>query len=332
MQISVIVPAFNEADNLPALYTALTSVLSRYESYEIIIVDDGSFDGTANLLGCLSTADPRLRYICFSRNFGHQKALRAGLEYSSGACVISLDADLQHPPEVIHQLIEKWREGFEVVTTVRSDVDSNSWMKKITSRLFYGFINRIGDCRIEPGSADFRLIDRVVVEHLRQFQESELFLRGILPWLGFKTAIVPYTPGSRLRGKSKYRVGKMMSLAATAVLAHSVHPLRLAMVLALVIASLTGLYGIYAIVVYFTVQKVVPGWASIVMAVSFLGALQLLVLGIIGEYVGRVLREVLGRPHYIIRDTNMGARSSPEGAAETHRSAPEALRQHRARL
>lgn len=304
VQVSVVVPAFNESENLPRLYTELTHVLSEYGGYEIIVVDDGSSDNTLDVLKHLAATDDRVRYISFSRNFGHQTALRAGLDHSRGACVISLDADLQHPPEIIHQLVQKWREGFEIVTTIRADVDSDSWTKRTTSRLFYALINKISDCRIEPASADFRLLDRVVVDQLGEFRESELFLRGLLPWLGFKTAKISYIPNTRLYGESKYRLGKMIALASSAVLAHSTQPLRISTILAAAIASLTALYGIYALVVYIFVQRVVPGWASIVMAVSFLGALQLLVLGIIGEYLGRVLREVRRRPPYVVRETN----------------------------
>jgi dolichol-phosphate mannosyltransferase len=303
----VVIPAFNEAPNLPILHRRLTDAL-RGETYEIIVVDDGSDDGTQDVLQTLAKQDPHLRYLCFSRNFGHQAALRAGLEASRGDCAISLDADGQHPPELIPALIAKWRdEQYRIVATLRIDEGGeNTWLKRQTSHGFYALLNAISDTHIEPGSADFRLLDRVVVNEIRRFGEADLFLRGLVPWLGFRTAAISYVPERRIHGRSKYRLTKMLALAASGVMAHSIHPLRVSTILASIVAALTLAYGFYAFALHMLTNRAIPGWTSVVLVLSVLGAMQLLVLGIIGEYLGRVLREVRRRPHYIVESSNIG--------------------------
>jgi dolichol-phosphate mannosyltransferase len=304
--VSVVIPALNEADNLPVLHERLAALMERLgiARYEMLVVDDGSTDATLAVLRDLAKRDPRVRYASLTRNFGHQPALRAGLDLCSGDCVLSMDADLQHPPELLEKMLAEWRAGHDVVATIRVDTARTSAFKRFTGSLFYRLVNLLGEHRIEPGSADFYLLDRSVVDAIRGLPETELFFRGLLPWLGFRTIKIRYTPDQRLHGSSKYSVRKMVNLAVTGVLSTSVQPLRLAILMAVIVAGLTLLYAAYAVVVYFTFDHVQPGWASVIMVVSALGAMQLLVLGIIGEYLGRVLREARGRPSYLVRATN----------------------------
>lgn len=348
-EISVVVPALNEAENLPDLADRLREVLAEVDGWELVVVDDGSTDESVAVLDRLHAGDPRIRYVSLSRNFGHQAALRAGIEHARGRCVATMDADLQHPPELLLEMLGRWRRGDEIVTTIREDSRDLSLFKRKTGNAFYTLMNFLGDVHIEPGSADFFLIDRKVVERVRELPERDLFFRGLLPWLGYRRTTLRYTPGQRTRGETKYSLRKMMNLALSGVLAHSLHPLRVAVALSALVAGLAGLYALYSVVVYFTLDAVVTGWTSIIIVVSMIGALQLLVLGIIGEYLGRAFRQVQGRPPYIVRASNIdpspgvpGAprstsaatpepkpvprpRPAPVGAAESHKELTDAL-------
>lgn len=303
--ISVVVPAFNEAENLRPLIARLSQELGRYPSFEILIVDDGSSDGSLEILRELAAAHPALRYLSFSRNFGHQTALRAGLEHAAGDCVISMDADFQHPPELLHAMIARWEAGAELVVTRRADDVRIGLFKRATSAAFYRLLSAIGDAPLEPGSADFRLLDRRVVEALRQFVESELFLRGIVPLLGFRREVIDYVPADRLHGTSKYSFARMLRLAVAGVLTTSLRPLRLAMLLSVAVGGLAVAYALYAAFIFLFLGTAIPGWASVVVVVAVLGSMQLFVLGIIGEYLGQVLREARRRPHYIVREAHV---------------------------
>ena len=309
--VSVIVPAHNEALNLPELCDALRRQLQVHGPYEILIVDDGSTDATLSVVKALAAFDPSVKYLALTRNFGHQSALRAGLDHVRGDCVITMDADHQHPPDLIPELVEKWRAGFKVVTTIRNDGKETSPFKRATAALFYRLAGLISEAPIKPGTADFRLLDRTVVDAIRQLGETDIFLRGIIPWLGFRTVEIHYTPHPRRHGESSYDLRRMLSLALTGITATSIQPLRAAIVFAAFVASLTVIYGLYAIGVFFLTDAAVPGWTSVIIVVSALGSLQLLILGIIGEYLGRVLRETRRRPSYIVRETNLGANVWP---------------------
>ena len=304
IEISVIVPVLNEAENLPLLLPRLSAELSNLGDYEIIIVDDGSTDATLVGLQAAVQLDPRLRYVSLSKNFGHQAALRAGLEFARGQCAISMDGDLQHPVELLQQMVERWRGGDEIVTTIRNDPERQSFLKRKTSRAFYSVLNWLSDVKIEPGSADFRLLDRKVIDVINGFTESDFFLRGIVPWVGFKSSAIQYTPNERMRGKTKYSWRRMTSLALAGIVSSSIRPLRLATAFAVIIAGAAVLYSCYALVAFLKFGWVVPGWTSVILAVSLIGSLQLLVLGVIGEYLGRTLREVRKRPKFIVRQTN----------------------------
>jgi polyisoprenyl-phosphate glycosyltransferase len=304
MKISVVIPAHNEEGNLQILLDQIRSAVPE-GLHEIIVVDDGSTDATLDVVKAASRSDQRIKYIGLSRNFGHQTALRAGLRGASGDCVITMDADLQHPPRLLPDMAAKWQEGFKIVLTVRKDTENVSGFKRLTSALFYWLMSSVSDVSIDPGSADFRLLDRKVVDVINELSEHDFFLRGIIPWVGFPVTKIAYTPDPRLYGSTKYSLRKMISFALTGVVANSIQPLRLATILALFIAGVSVLYAVYAFVMYLTSGRVVPGWTSVALIVSLIGALQLLVLGVLGEYVGRILRETRKRPGYVISQSNL---------------------------
>jgi glycosyltransferase involved in cell wall biosynthesis len=243
-------------------------------------------------------------YIEFSRNFGHQPALKAGLDYAKGDCVISLDADLQHPPELFKQMLEKWEEGFEVVYTRRKVDPSLSLKKRKSSTYFYKLLNSLSDIEIEPGTADFRLLDRTAVNVFKEFKENDLFIRGLVKWLGFKQYAIDYTPNARFAGASKYSLSKMRRLAIQGVTSLSVKPLHTAAYLGFFFSFSSLLYIPYVIYAFYTGQEV-SGWASLIMTVAFFGGVQLIILGIIGIYIGKMFMQSKNRPNYIIRSTNI---------------------------
>jgi dolichol-phosphate mannosyltransferase len=299
---SIVLPAHNEAANITPMAAALKSIMAKLGSAEIIFIDDGSTDGTLAVLRA-AAADPAIRYVSFTRNFGHQAALRAGLYHARGRAVVIMDADFEHPPELIPELIAAWRLGAKVVVTQRTDDATQvSVVKRFTSRLYYRLLNTIGDVNIPPGSSDYMLIDRTVIDVINRTKDHDIFLRGLVRWLGFPMTTVPYARGKRRGGDSKFGVRQMVELAITGVAAHSVQPLRLTVLLSLVFAAFGLLLLVYS-VGSFVFYKTVTGWTSILAAIAILGAAQLLVLGIIGEYVGRILGEARNRPSYIVAET-----------------------------
>jgi dolichol-phosphate mannosyltransferase len=303
-KISVIVPCFNEEESLATFHHTLIQFLPENHTYELIYVNDGSRDNTLPVIMSLSAINPNIRYISLSRNFGHQNALKAGYDFATGDCAISLDADLQHPPSVIPELLAKWEEGFEIVNTIRIDHDSISLQKKFSSQIFYRIMRKLSDVNIENGMADFRLIDKKVLKQLKLFPENYLFFRGIIPWMGFQQINVPYKANERFAGKTKYTFRKMLKFASTGVTAFSVKPLRLSIYLGSVIAVLTFIYGIYAAYIHLFTDKALTGWTSVIMSVLFIGGINLLMLGIIGEYLGKLFIENKRRPNYLISETN----------------------------
>jgi polyisoprenyl-phosphate glycosyltransferase len=312
-EISVVLPAHNEVAGVAPMVAALKKALAPLGRAEIVYVDDGSSDGTLAALRAAATADPNVRYVSFTRNFGHQVALRAGLRHARGRAVIVMDADFEHPPELIPELIAAWRAGAKVVATQRSDDEAMvSALKRISSQLYYRLLDAIGDVRIAPGSADFMLLDRAVVDLVNSFEDQDIFLRGLVRWLGFPIATVSFSRGARTQGNSKFTLRRMVELAITGIAAHSVRPLRFAIWLALAFAGIGFLFVVYSIVSFLFVQRTVAGWTSIMAAIALLGAAQLLVLGIIGEYVGRILREARKRPSYIVAETEEDRRTQPE--------------------
>lgn len=299
--VSVVVPCFNEAKNIEALHAQLKPVLSAFPKYELLFVDDGSSDETVQAINSLRAKDVNIRLLQLSRNFGHQAALKAGLDHALGHCVISLDADLQHPPALIPELVKKWQEGFEVVVTQREEDPDLSWMKRVTSRLFYRIAQKLSSVKIHPGSADFRLLDREVVNVLKDLDESYLFLRGLVSWVGFKQTSVSYKANERYAGTSNYTYRKMFSLALSGITSFSIRPLQISIFLGLFIATLAGIYGLYVIYIFAFTDQAVTGWASTTASVLFIGGVQLVMLGILGEYVGKGFMEGKRRPTYIVR-------------------------------
>jgi dolichol-phosphate mannosyltransferase len=315
--LSVVVPAYNEAENLPLLHGRLAEVLERLapRDWELILVDDGSRDRTWEAICGLAAADPRVRGVRLSRNFGHQYALVAGLEAAAGAAVIMMDADLQHPVEMIPLLVEKWRAGFRVVKTMRAEAGGTGWFKRLSSRLFYRLFSYLSGVDLKPGLADFRLLDRRAVRELLRFGEEGLFLRGLTEWIGFPACVLPYTPGRRVHGASAYTLRKMVKLAWRGVSSFSIMPLRIGILIGLC-GSLVSVAGVfYAFFGKFFGYGTVPGWASTLMVISMLFFLLFAYLGILGEYVGRIVIEVRRRPRFIVGETTGWARPAP---AERH--------------
>lgn len=315
--ISIVLPAHNEAGNISAIAAAIAQAMALSGSYEIIFVDDGSTDGTLVAIRA-AARDPGIRYLSFTRNFGHQAALRAGMRHARGRAVIVMDADFEHPPELIPKLVAAWKGGAKIVATRRDD-DGVAAGKRLSSKLYYRVLDAIGDVRIEPGSADYMLLDRAVVDVVNGLEDQDIFLRGLVRWLGYPLVTIPYARGQRQSGDSKFSARRMVELALTGIAAHSVRPLRFAIWLALGFALLSLLFIIYAIVSFLFIQHTVAGWSSLVAVIAILGAAQLLVLGIIGDYVGRILRETRRRPSYIVQETESdraGAVARPVGRAE----------------
>jgi len=271
--------------------------------FELVYVDDGSTDSTPSILRALQQQDTRVRVIRFSRNFGHQIAITAGLEHAGGDAVVVIDADLQDPPEVIMEFLKKWEEGHEVVYGVRTERDGESAFKLWTAKIFYRLINRLSDTRIPLDTGDFRLLDRKVVDALLSMPERDRYVRGMISWLGFSQCAVPYHRAARTAGVTKFSVWRMLHFATDGVVSFSILPLRLATWTGF-LASGGALLGIIAVVLekYLHVTGLVQGWSSTVIAVLFMGGVQLVCLGIIGEYIGRAYGEVKRRPLYIVQE------------------------------
>jgi polyisoprenyl-phosphate glycosyltransferase len=300
---TIIAPIYNELENIPELYPRMREVMDRTgEPWELILVDDGSTDGSTALIRKLAENDARVRPVIFARNFGHQIAVTAGVDFARGDAVIIIDADLQDPPEVILQLIDKWREGYEVVYAVREERQGESWFKKTTASLFYRMIYRITDVDIPMDAGDFRLMDRKVVEVLKHMREKHRFLRGMSAWVGFKQVGVSYKRQPRFAGETKYPLKKMIKLALNAVTSFSYFPLQLATYMGFIAAGLSVLAIPVIIVLRLTTGTALFGQATTLIIVLFLGGLQLISLGVIGEYIGRIYDEAKGRPLYIVAE------------------------------
>lgn len=298
---SVIAPIYNEAETIAELYRRVSAVMdSTNESWELILVDDGSQDGSNEIIRDLADQDARVRPVIFARNFGHQIAVTAGLDYSRGDAVTIIDADLQDPPEVILDLIAKWREGYEVVFAVRAEREGEGWFKLWTASLFYRMILRITDVKIPLDTGDFRLMDRKVVNVINNMRERHRFLRGMSAWIGFRQTGVPYRRAARYAGETKYPFKKMLKLALNAITGFSYFPLQLATYLGFGAAGISIIMIPVVILLRSFTRTELLGQASTLVAVLFLGGVQLISLGILGEYLGRIYDEVRGRPLYIV--------------------------------
>jgi polyisoprenyl-phosphate glycosyltransferase len=300
---SIIAPIYNEIDNLPELYRRVKQVMdSSGEPWELILVDDGSTDGSTDRIRELAKADKTVRPIIFARNFGHQLAITAGWDYARGDAIVIIDADLQDPPETILELAKKWKEGYEVVYAVRGEREGESWFKLWTASLFYRIIYQITDVKIPVDTGDFRLMDRKVVDVLKQMRERHRFPRGMSAWVGFKQIGVTYKRAARTAGVTKYPFNKMVRLALNAITSFSYFPLQVATYFGFISASL----AILAIPVVAYMRLIGSGaffgQATTLIAVLFFGGVQLISLGILGEYIGRLYDEAKGRPLYIVRE------------------------------
>jgi polyisoprenyl-phosphate glycosyltransferase len=303
-KISFVVPVFNEQENIPALVQELTTIaVAKPYDFELIFVDDGSTDDSLRVIKDLAQVYPYIFYIELSRNFGHQYALKAGLDLSDGDCVISLDCDLQHPPDVVSTMIEKWEQGYDIVYTRRMDDKKLPWLKRKTSSMFYRLLNTISDLQLEKGTADFRLMNRRAVDAFSALNESELFIRGLVKWAGFRQTAIDYRPRERYAGKSKYNLKKMISFGVRGITSFSVRPLKLIAYLGLTLFLISMILVPYALISYF-IGHVVSGWTSLMITVIFFGSLQLLMMGIIGLYISKLVIQSKNRPLYLIRETN----------------------------
>jgi glycosyltransferase involved in cell wall biosynthesis len=303
--VSIVIPVYNESGSIGRLIAMLEEELSIYPNYEVIFVDDGCTDNTLELIKVQNKKNQSFNFISLSRNFGHQYALKAGLDYANGDCIISMDGDMQHPIKLVHEMINLWLKGNHVVYTIRKDDENISFFKKNTASLFYSLINRISDVKIMKGTADFRLIDKKVLEIITSMNEAHLFLRGIVPWVGFTQIGLEYKPNERFAGTSKYTLIKMIKFAATGITSFSIKPLQIATGLGFIISFLAFVYGIYATTISFITNTTVSGWTSLIVSVLFIGGVQLIFIGIIGEYIGKIFIQVKNRPNYIIKETTI---------------------------
>lgn len=298
---SVVIPVHDEADVLPLLYERLRTVLDGLEGdWELILVDDGSRDGSYALMVELHASDPRVRVLRFSRNFGHQIALTAGLDRARGDAVITMDGDLQHPPETIPVLVERWRAGNEIVYGVMTDAVGESRLKRATSRWFYRLLRRLTDVEMPAAAGDFRLVDRRALEAFKALRETNRYVRGMFSWVGYRQTGVPYVCAARPGGRSKYTARRMLKLASDAIVGFSTLPLRLALNLGFAVSFLSIVFGLSALATKLAGGFAVPGWASIMILVGLVGGIQLIVIGVIGEYIGRIYDEVKARPLYLV--------------------------------
>ncbi|MBS4013452.1 MAG: glycosyltransferase family 2 protein [Bacteroidetes bacterium] len=301
--LSLVVPVFNEEENIEFLFKKIVEVFTtnNITDYEIIFVDDGSIDNTFSKTKELSSLNNRVRGVSLSRNFGHQIALFAGIEFSKGDVVITMDGDMQHPPEVIPELIRLYKSGFDIVNTKRIDAEGIGFFKKATSKFFYKFINLMSDVYIEPASSDFRLMSRKAADAFLEMPENDRFTRGLISWMGFRQAFFEYKANPRYKGKSKYSVRKMMRFAFDGITSFSTKPLRVALYFGFIFFMLGMIYAAYAVVQYFQ-GHTIQGWTSILLSVIILGSIQLLSIGLLGEYLARISREAKNRPKYFVKD------------------------------
>ncbi|NOU92971.1 glycosyltransferase [Paenibacillus sp. LMG 31456] len=306
--ISIVIPCYNEEAVIIETYKRLTSVMACTEkryNYELIFANDGSKDMTLKLLKEISRNDSHVKIINFSRNFGHQIAVTAGIDSAKGDAVVLIDADLQDPPELILEFIEQWENGYEVVYAVRRKRIGETWFKKVTASYFYRYLHKITDINIPVDTGDFRLMSRKVVNVLKQIKERHRFIRGLVSWVGFKQIGIPYDRAERFAGETKYPLKKMIKFSIDAITSFSYFPLKIAGFLG-VSSAILGVFGIIiSLILKFTTDYVIQGWTSLMIVMLFLGGMQLFILGIIGEYLGRIYDETRNRPLYIVDDEDI---------------------------
>lgn len=304
--VSLVVPCYNEEEVIAETHRRLAALADGRpgERFEFVFVNDGSRDRTLELLRGIAAADARVRVVSFARNFGHQLAVTAGVDHAVGDAVVLIDADLQDPPEVVGQMIDHWKEGYEVVYGVRTDRPGESRFKLFTAHVFYRLLNRLSDTPIPLDTGDFRLMDRAVADVLRAMPERDRFIRGLVSWIGYRQLALPYRRAERFAGSTKYPLRKMVRFASDGMISFSVKPLKLAIMVG-VLSALAACLGIVWVLVgrLLSDDFVIPGWSATIIAILFLGGMQLLCTGILGEYIGRIYMQTKGRPLYIVGET-----------------------------
>lgn len=304
--LSVIIPVFNEEPNINLLYQRLCSVLEKIPyNWNLIFVNDGSKDATGTIVKQLREKDKRVKYIEFARNFGHQIAVTAGIDHAMGDMVVIIDADLQDPPELILEMIQKWEEGYEVIYAKRKKRKGETWFKLWTARIFYRLLRKITNFDIPLDTGDFRLIDKKVAENLRNMPERSRFIRGMVAWSGFKTIGVEYERDERHAGETKYPFKKMLRFAIDGITSFSYFPLQLASYLGIFFSVISFIAILIVLYLHFFTHKTIHGWTSTILAVLFIGGIQLFTLGIIGEYLARIGTDVKQRPLYVVREKKL---------------------------
>ncbi|GAB2980950.1 glycosyltransferase family 2 protein [Mucilaginibacter puniceus] len=306
-KLSIIIPALNEENNIDFLIAEVfKSMQSTGYDFELIFVDDGSRDKTLDQIKMQAGIHANIFFIELSKNFGKDYALKAGIDRAHGDAIITMDADLQHPPHLLPQMLQYWEEGYDIIYTYRAEANPHvKGFQKRASKTFYRLINALSDITLENGISDFRLLDRKVVDELKQIDEYEIFFRGMVKWVGFTQMGIPYTPAQRYTGEASYSFFKLAKLAVGSIMAFSVRPLYIATGLGLFFSVSSLLYIPYVVISYFAGYDMVSGWASLIATVAFFGGLQLLVLGIIGMYLGKIFMQTKHRPNYIVRSTNL---------------------------
>ena len=297
--ISIVVPVYNEQENIDSFYQEVVKYMEPMQyDFELVFVDDGSRDATPLILERLSHSDKRVRALILARNFGHQIALTCGLDYAQGHAVITMDGDMQHPPEMLPVLIGKWEEGFQVVQTVRINTEGVSWFKSFTSGMFYKLMNAMSNIQVTEGGSDFRLLDKLVVDSFRRFRERARFIRGMISAIGYRQVKIEFVAPKRFAGHSKFSIKRMLHFALDGITAYSKLPLRFAFYLGIILGFASIVLTLHVLYIKFFTAEAVPGWATLSASILLLGGAQLAGIGIIGEYVGRIFEEVKQRPLY----------------------------------
>jgi len=328
--VDIVIPVFNESASLRGFHAGLAKATSgSHYSFRFLYVNDGSSDDSSQVLATLTAADARVHAINLTRNFGHQAALRAGLDLCDADAVIMMDGDGEHPPSLVPEMLRQFESGYDIVHTQRVDHQrSGFFLKKLTSRGFYWTINRLGETRIGEGSADFRLMSQAAVKALRQLPEYHCFYRGMVYWIGFPSVVLPYVPEERIAGKSKYSLSKRLRLAADGIFSFSLAPLRLALLISAVFLLLAGAEITYVLNFWLrgATSSLVPGWSSLIVVITMSSALSMFLIGILGIYVGMIFQEVKRRPIYLINGWTQDSKrvahpKPPDSAATDHRDA-----------
>lgn len=303
-KLSLLVPMYNESEVIPVFFKTVMQTLASLDmELEFVCVNDGSRDNTLSLLKEYAAKDARIKVVSFSRNFGKEPAMTAALDYATGDALIPIDADLQDPPELIFDMLEKWREGYDVVYARRSSRDTDSVLKRNTARWFYSLFNRMSETDIPPNVGDYRLMDRKVVDVIRQLPEKDRFMKGLFCWPGFKSTSVEFKRPERAEGETKFNMWKLWNFALSGITSFSTMPIRAGTYLGLIIAAASFVYSLFIITKTIFMGVDTPGYASIMVVVLFLGGIQLFFLGLLGEYIGRIYKEVKNRPLYVVQET-----------------------------